>query len=210
MKRSLFFVDDHPLVLEGLKAALGTIPEIEIEVARSLAGARERLRAMPRPHLTLLDIALGDGSVFELLEEFSPAQRDFPFAILTSSRDWNHLKKAMQYGALGFLSKDAEPAELVADIRSMLAGEKKFPHADLPPRALAPDLLKAFHTLTEREKELLKYVKKGYLNREIADLMKVSIRTVESHRATAAQKLGVQGTLQLSAVVIELGPLLDA
>lgn len=210
MKYSVFFVDDHPLVLAGLQAALKDISEIEVEVARTLTAARERLRRRPAPHLTLLDITLGDENVFDLLEELRGTRQSFSFAMLSSSRDWNHLKRAMRYGALGFLPKDGEPAALVCDIRAMLAGEKRFPNAELPPRSLSDDLLQAFHSLTRREKELLKHVKNGYLNREIAERMNVSIRTVESHRASAAEKLGVQGTLQLSAVVLELAALLDS
>lgn len=211
LKRSLFFVDDHPLVLAGLENALIGVDDLRIDgVARSRNQAKHRLRIDPLPDLTLLDIQLPDGSVFALLEELQTERRSFPFAILTSSRDWDHLRRAGQLGARGYLLKDSEPLEILSAVRKMISGERLFPDFPVGVQVLPEELILSFHKLTEREKELLRYISKGFMNREIAEMLGISLRTVEAHRANAAEKLGVKGSMQFSTILVQLRDLLDS
>ncbi len=210
--KSILIVDDHPLVFGGLKNALAVHrdTELELEHARTAAEAGRRLRKKPVPSLTLLDIHLGDGSGFSLLEELRAEGYEFPFAVLTASRDWNHLGRATQLGALGFLLKDAESEQIIANIGRILEGEPVFPDSAPVNKKTPAELVRAFHTLTDREREVVKFIQAGLLNREVAERLGIGVRTVETHRSNACAKLGVHNAVQLSAVLLQLRPLLES
>ncbi|MBL8019648.1 MAG: response regulator transcription factor [Leptospirales bacterium] len=212
MVKLVLVVDDHPLVFTALKAAaeLRRDHGVVFEQAKSLGEARRRIERSPAPDLLLLDIQIGDESGFMLAEELKGRSDRFLFAVLTSSRDWNHLNKALQLGAQGFLSKDAESEQILSDITRMLKGERLFPEPLAPTQAFDLDLVRNFHTLTEREKEVLKLILAGLLNREIAEELKISLRTVEAHRARASEKLGAENSIQLSQALLQLRHLLEA
>ena len=208
--KTILIVDDHPLVFGGLKGAASLQPELKLqfEQARTVAEARRRIRKNPLPDLTLLDIHLGDTTGFTLVEEFVSEGQEFPFAILTASRDWNYLNKAMTMGARGFLLKDAESEEIVSNIERILSGKFIFPESAGSVRKVSDDLVRLFHTLTDREKEVLKHIQAGLMNREVAERLGIGLRTVETHRANACEKLAVQNTVQLSSILNELKHLL--
>lgn len=210
MVKLVLIVDDHPLVFTALKAAAERHPDtgLVFEQARNLAEARRRLERSPSPDLVLLDIQIGDESGFTLAEELKGNSDRF-FAVLTSSRDWNHLNKAMLLGAQGFLSKDAESEQILSDIERMLKGQRLFPEPLAAAQNFDLDLVRNFHTLTEREREILRYILGGLLNREIAEELKLSLRTVEAHRARASEKLGAQNSIQLSQALLQLRHLLE-
>ncbi|MCE9599543.1 MAG: response regulator transcription factor [Spirochaetia bacterium] len=207
----MLIVDDHPLVFSGLRnAAMNANRSLEFSLARTIPEAKKRLRKPPPPDLTLFDIHLGDGSGLGLVEELRAEGREFQFAILTGSRDWNHLKKATQLGARGFLLKDSESEQIIADVERMLQGEDLFPGPAQSEQRVTANLAQAFHTLTDREKDVLRCIKAGLLNREVADRLGISVRTVETHRAHACEKLGAQNSVQLSTLLLQLKSLLDA
>ncbi len=169
--------------------------------------ARSRLAGSETFDLLLLDIHLEDGLAFELAGELKRSMRDLPVAFLTSSRDWNHLMKARQAGARAFLLKDAELSAIADNLERILAGETVFPGIESP-GAVPAETAAAVHSLTDREREVMRYTSQGLLNREIAERMSLGLRTVESHRARAAEKLGAKGTIQLASILAEIKHLL--
>lgn len=206
MKRKVLIVDDHPIVLAGLRGAL-TNKSVEIHAARTMKAARALLASSETFDLILLDIHLEDGLAFELAAELRKWTRDALFAFLTSSRDWNHLTRARQLGARGFLLKDAELDTIAENVERILAGETVFPGIESP-RSIPAETAAAVHDLTDKEREVMRYTSQGLLNREIAERMGVSLRTVESHRAKAAEKLGAKGTIHLASILAEIKHLL--
>ncbi len=206
MKRRVLIVDDHPIVLAGIQRALTGLA-IEVHCTRSLKDARSILGSAESFDLVLLDIHLEDGLAFDLALELRKSARDLLVAFLTSSRDWNHLVKARQTGARGFLLKDAELDSIAESIERILSGETVFPGIESP-QSISAETAAAVHSLTEKEREVMRYTSQGLLNREIADRMNVSLRTIESHRSRAAEKLGARGTIQLASILAELKHLL--
>lgn len=206
MKRRILIVDDHPLVLAGIRNALAN-RSIEVHSERTMQAARRLLGSEETFDLILLDIHLEDGLAFELAAELKKWNRDTLFAFLTSSRDWNHLTKARQLGGRGFLLKDAELDAIGDSIERILAGETVFPGIESP-HSIPAETAAAVHSLTEKEREIMRYTAQGLLNREIAERMNIALRTVESHRAKAAEKLGAKGTIQLASILATIKPLL--
>lgn len=211
-RRKIFLVDDHPIVIAGLSAAIAATDDLSVEGSvSSPAGALRRLRQSPPPDLTLFDIRLGNQSVFELLQEALAEKPGLPFAMLTASRDWDDLRRAIEMGARGYLLKDELPLRLIESIRRILDGGSAFPETAPAAVARIPErLASGFHTLTDREREVLRYVAQGYQNKEIAHALNISVRTVETHRANISEKLGVNSAVQLASAAIELRDLLNS
>jgi two-component system response regulator NreC len=202
--RIVLIVDDHPVVVDGLRNAFAADEKITLEFARNTSEARRRLRKVPVPDLILIDIHLGPDSGFSLIEEWRDSGLDIPFAILTASRDWSYLQKARQYDARGYLLKTSEGSEIARDIHSILSGEEVYPTFYEKQSSTSGDLVRAFHSLTDREKEVLQCIHAGLLNREIAERLQIGVRTVETHRAHAMEKLGARSSVQLSLILIQI------
>jgi DNA-binding NarL/FixJ family response regulator len=194
----VMLVDDHALVRAAVRQAL-TAPDIEI-VAEA-ATAEETLRLAPelRPDVLLLDIDLPGMSGVELVRELAPRLPLTRIVMLTVSTARDHLLDALRYGAAGYLTKDLAGDALLRSVRGIR-------HGDLPmPRALAAQAIEHFargaaasrpdhglEALSAREREVLRLLEDGLTDREIAEGLTISIRTVESHVSAVLRKLGVR------------------
>lgn len=211
--KRILFADDHPLVLSGLKSAIMQTADLEwLGAVHTCVALKSRLQKEPVPDLALIDIWLADGIVFTVLHDLFRQNLLPAFAILTGSRDWSHLNQAQQAGAKGYILKEEKPEAIVDSIRRILKGELVFPAgtgSQSEQETLSPDLVKAYHSLSKREKQLLLYIARGYLNREIGEYLNISIRTVENHRARIAEKLGARSPVQLTTMAIQLRDLLE-
>jgi DNA-binding NarL/FixJ family response regulator len=194
----VMLVDDHALVRAAVRQAL-TAPDIEI-VAES-ATAEETLRIAPelRPDVLLLDIDLPGMSGVELVRELAPRLPATRIVMLTVSTSRDNLLDALRFGAAGYLTKDLAGDALLRSVRGIRRG-------DLPmPRALAAQAIEHFargasasrtdsglDSLSGREREVLRLLEDGLTDREIAEALTISIRTVESHVSAVLRKLGVR------------------
>ena len=194
----VLLVDDHALVRSAIRQAL-TAPDIEI--VGECATADEVLdRAVAlRPDVILLDIDLPGMSGVDVVRELAPRLPRTKIVMLTVSTDRRHLLDAIRHGASGYLTKDLATDALLRAIRGIR-------HGDLPmPRALAAEVMEHFalggggqdgdvalSSLSSREHEVLRLLEAGMTDREIADALIISTRTVESHVSAVLRKLGVR------------------
>ena len=194
----VMLVDDHALVRSAIRQALTAR---DIEVVGEAATAEEVLRTAGelRPDVILLDIDLPGMSGVELVRELAPRVPGTKIVMLTVSTDRRHLIEAIRNGAVGYLTKD-----LAAD--ALLRAVRGIRHGDLPmPRAMAAQALEHFArggggadsdtalgSLSARETEVLRLLESGLTDREIADALTISTRTVESHVSAVLRKLGVR------------------
>jgi DNA-binding NarL/FixJ family response regulator len=124
-----------------------------------------------------------------------------------------HVRATLDAGAAGYLLKDDAHQDLLAAIRAVMAGGTylspkicgKVVSGFLGQRAAQTEGVVAWDTLTDREREVVKLVAEGYKNREIADWLSISMKTVEKHRANVMKKLGVHGASGLTAYAIQQG-----
>ena len=188
--------DDQQLVRAGFRALLKKIPAIE--VVAEAADGREALELFKkhRPDVVLIDIAMPK---LNGLEAIARITKDFPQArvvVLSAYANREYVMQAIQAGAHGYLTKEDAVSELKAAIKGVSAGElylspyisRYVTHRDLEKVGVRYDPLAK---LTTRQREILQLIAEGNNTKEIAFLLKVSVKTVEAHRAQLMQRLGI-------------------
>jgi two-component system nitrate/nitrite response regulator NarL len=211
-KIKLLLVDDHPIVLDGIKSHLCAQPDFE--VVGDAANGQDALR---KAKLTLPDVVLMDISMPHMngLEAMANLRKQVPNAkvlILTMHDSKEYIAQVVRSGARGYLLKDSSPAELVSAIKAVHGGEVYFSPsvskvlieemADGNKRSLnAP----APPPLTDREREVLSLIAEGLLNKQIADRLGIGVRTIETHRERIMRKLDIHTVAGLTKYAIARG-----
>lgn len=190
-KISVLLVDDHLVVRSGLKALLGTQPDIEV-VAEAASGeaALEAFR-VHRPAVVMMDLAMGDGmdgiEAIKAVRRINTRQAVLVFTTYDSDAD---IVRSVDAGAMGYLLKDAAPEEIFSAVRGAVQGKSVMS----PPVAsrLFQQLRNPGEVLTPREAELLSLLIEGLSNKELSQRLFISEATVKTHLAHIYAKLGVE------------------
>jgi len=202
MAIKILIADDHGLVRAGLRALLGAEEGLAVVgAARDTAEAIE-LSAKLRPDVVLMDISMpGDGGIeaARRLKMRSPAAH---VLILTIHEDKSMLREAIQAGVSGYILKRAVESELITAIHAVMRGEL-YIHPAMTralltePSASKQSTPELVEPLTNREIDVLRLIAQGCTNRQMADRLNLSVRTVESHRANLMDKLGLHSRVEL-------------
>ena len=184
-------VDDHPVVLQGLEAALSTAGDIEIVGTASTFADARMIVARDDVDVLLLDVRLPDGNGLELLGEASGRGRP-AVLILSSFRSRQYVAAALKFGANGFLLKTTPLPELIAAIRRVAGGATAFTNEQLR------DGQAGFVHLTDREREIVRLVLEGRSNDEIAVALRTSRKTVEYHLSRLYGRFGIMTRVELA------------
>ena len=200
----IMLVDDHALVRSAVRQALAAP---DLEVVGEAATADEALLLAPelRPDLILLDVDLPGTDGLRLLRELVPRLPATKIVMLTVSTSRRNLLEAVQHGAIGYLTKDLDPAALQRAVRGIRQGDL------LMSRNMAAHVVAQLAgtarrgqagnggdgwELSSREEEVLRLLSEGLTDREIADRLVISPRTVETHVGNVLRKLGVRNRAQ--------------
>lgn len=201
-KIKILIADDHHLVREGIRSILEG--ESGFQIIAEATNGREAVTKSKNlcPDVILMDVSM---PLLNGLEATRQLQRDCPgikILALSVHEDEDVIRKMLAAGALGYLTKFADSAELIQAIRTVHSGEMALSPAIT--RLVVEDYLrwadieqKNPDKLTAREREVLQLIAEGYANREISDILKISIKTVQAHRNNLMQKLDLhtQGDL---------------
>jgi DNA-binding NarL/FixJ family response regulator len=217
---SLLVVDDHPLVIEGVRSLLSGQGEVQlVGQAQSLSEARAFLEKHASDiQVVLLDIRLQDGLGIDLAREIRQKYPHIQVIALTMYDSEAYLEAIIKAGARGYLLKNTSRDELVKAIKAVLEGRYYFSegiHDTIGQRLssekavttavpVSADTSKSIR-LTKRERQILELVAKELNNVQIAAQLNLSPRTVHTHRRAIMQKLGVRNTAGLIRQAIELG-----
>ena len=198
----ILIADDHVLVRSGVRALLAADPELEIVGEAGSGEETLRLAAALAPDLVLLDITMPDASGIATAQRLKEACPDVVVLFLTMHEDEGLLHEALRTGAAGYVIKRAEAGELLQAIRSAMAGDvyvhPAMTRGLLRQPAAAKSRQRTPETpLTPREIDVLRLLVRGNTNRQIAGLLGLSPRTVESHRANLMGKLGLESRVEL-------------
>lgn len=196
----LCIVDDHAMVRSGLKMLLNEKEHITVIGEASEGDEAIKLALLLKPDVVLMDLSMPHGkdglTATKELKQLLPA---VAVLILTMHDDDEYLFQGIHAGASGYILKSAPHEELLTAIRTVAEGNAYlYPTAtkrlmsEYLERSAVGDNGRALDMLSEREKEVVSLVAKGYSNKEVAEQLVISIKTVESHKANVMDKLGLK------------------
>ncbi|MEN9569232.1 MAG: hypothetical protein RL172_463 [Bacteroidota bacterium] len=203
---SLAIADDQVIILNGLQKILAHIHHISITGVFS--NGDDLLAHMDnlQPDVLLLDINMPGKNGFELAAIINKSYRKTKIIVLTNIDVVAQVKKMLQLGVAGYLLKDASPEVIVQSIETVYEGgqyiQEEVKHQLIS--SLSP-INNSRQIITRREKEILQLIVDEMTNQEIADMLYLSLRTVENHRNNLLQKLNVKNTAGLVKVAIQEG-----
>ena len=207
----IVLADDHVLIRHGIKRIIEE--EESLKVVGEVGDGLELLDFLKKttPDLIILDISMPNLRGIEAIREVKKVCPDVKVLILTMHKSVQYLCSAMSEGANGYLLKEDSDTELIPAIESVM--EDKTYISPFLSKEFSDDVMQACHdfqkihedALTTRERQILKLVADGETNREIAELLSISKRTVEHHRANILKKLNIKNTADLIKYAIENG-----
>jgi DNA-binding NarL/FixJ family response regulator len=202
-------IDDHPLVHEimpvVLRKALG---EVAVATEATLEGGLGRAGGSVPPDLVLLDLGLPGCDGLDALSRFRREFPKLPLVVLSGTCDRNSILAALEAGAVGFIPKTSKPDVMIAALKVVAAGGTYVPPEALEepgakgstrrPRAKAPEL-------TERQRDVLRLILKGYNNERIASELSIAPNTVKQHAHAVFTALGVSSRAEAMIAAARLG-----
>jgi DNA-binding NarL/FixJ family response regulator len=207
----ILIADDHVIVRRGLRSVLGREPDMEV-VAEAEDGADAvRLALAGDVHLALLDVSMPRMTGLQAAREITHRNPEIRVLMLSMHDSDQYFFEALEAGASGYVLKTAADLDLVKAVRSAMRGEPfLYPGAV---RALVRDYLERARRgeatprdpLTPREQEIVKLIAEAHTNDEIAELLVISKKTVERHRANILEKLGMRDRVELTRYAIRRG-----
>jgi two-component system response regulator NreC len=204
----ILVVDDHAVVRSGLRMLLDAQQDLEVVgEAGDMRSAVFEARAL-KPDVILMDVVMPGASGIEATAAVLKEAPDAKVLVLSMQDDPHYVREAFSAGASGYVLKEAADAELVDAVREV-AGGGRYVHPELGARlvsAEADERAKADEDpLSEREREVLRLLALGHTNQEIAKMLYLSVRTVETHRAHIMQKLRLETRAELVRHAIDQG-----
>ena len=211
-KSRIVIAEDHTILREGLRSLLSSSPEFEIvgeaKDGREAIGCVEKFK----PDLILTDLSMPRMNGMEAIKEIKRQSPETKVLVLTVHKAEEYILATLQAGADGYLLKDSTHAELLMAVKHVLRG-KRYISPGISDKVLEGYLEgkktlrthTTWETLTQREREILKLIAEGYKNKEIAEDLCISPKTVEKHRANLMEKLDLHSIQALTAFAIGKG-----
>jgi DNA-binding NarL/FixJ family response regulator len=184
-------VDDHAVVRRGLAGLLSGADGIEVVATAADGGEAVEVAAQHHPDVVVMDLQMPGVDGVEATRRILAADPSTQVLVLTSFSDSERILAALDAGAVGYLLKDADPEDVIEGVRAVSRGE-----SPIDPKAARELLLSRRHrsqepALTPRETEVLRLVRQGLANKQIARRLGISERTVKAHLTSAFQRIGV-------------------
>ncbi|RIX50608.1 DNA-binding response regulator [Paenibacillus nanensis] len=209
----LIIVDDHAMVRSGLRMLLSSKEDIEVAAEASEGDEGIQAALEYRPDVVLMDLSMPHGKDgLTAASELKQQLPDVAILILTMHDDDEYLFRAIHAGASGYVLKNAPHEELLTAIRSVAKGDAYlYPTAtkrlmnEYVDRLSRGESTDQYDTLSEREKEVLELAAKGYSNKEIAEQLIISVKTVETHKSNVMEKLGLKSRPELIKFAMKKG-----
>jgi two-component system response regulator NreC len=211
-KIRVLLADDHNLIRAGLRRVVESQPEFivagEAEDGRQAVAMADSLK----PDVAVLDIGMPLLNGIEAARQIRAAQPDTQIVMLSMHSDEGYVLRALKAGAKAYLLKDSAEADLARAIHAAAEGKSFFSPA--VGKVLLEDYMRklqrtgkedSYELLTPREREILQLVAEGKSSKEIANLLDLSVYTVETHRARAMQKLNLHGIPELILYAVRKG-----
>ena len=198
----VLLADDHSIVREGLRRIVEESEDME--VVAEAAGGREAIRQVLRkaPDVAVIDISMPDLDGLEVVNRLHAEYPELPVIILTMHEEEQYVVRAIEAGAMGYITKRSAPEQLVDAIRKVMAGGRYLTDEAVELLALrvarGNSARSPLDTLSMRELQVLRRLALGHTNREIAESYHISIKTVDTYRSRLLKKLNLRNNAELS------------
>lgn len=211
-KISVLLADDHRILREGIRSLLEKAPDIEVVGEASEGGEAVAKAQQLSPDVVLMDITMPGMNGLEATRQIKALKPGIKVLILTMHESNQYISQFLRSGASGYVLKDTAASELVGALRAVSQGDA-FLYPSIARKLLEEYLQKvqngeesqSYDGLTEREQEVLKMIAEGRTNKEIADMLSLSIRTIQAHRANLMGKLHMHDRTELVRYAIRKG-----
>ena len=212
MSIRILLADDHTVLRDGLRAMLERQPDMA--VIGEAADGREcvRLAAEQSPDVVIMDIAMPNMNGIEATRRILAASPHVAVVILSMHQDESYILRSLKAGAKGYLLKDALRVDVLEAIRAVAQGRSfltrkiaRMLQEDYVRQLESRGLDDTYDLLTDREREILQLVAEGRANKEVAQLLNISLTTVETHRTHILQKLGLHTVPELILYAVRKG-----
>ncbi|HEX8879806.1 MAG TPA: response regulator transcription factor, partial [Candidatus Acidoferrum sp.] len=211
-KIRILLADDHQLMRSGLRLLIEQQPDLT--VVGEAADGREAvaLAKSLRPDVAVMDISMPNLNGIEAAHQITQSHVELAVIVLSMHPDESYVLRALKAGAKGYLLKDSAESDLITAVRAVARGKSFFSPA--VSKVLLDDYIRklkrsgaedAYDLLTPREREVLQLVAEGKSNKEVANLLNLSVYTVETHRSNIMQKLNLKGVPELTLYAVRKG-----
>jgi RNA polymerase sigma factor (sigma-70 family) len=211
-KIRILLADDHQLMRSGLRLLIEQ--QSDLTVVGEAADGREAvaLAKSLRPDVAVMDISMPNLNGIEAAHQITQTHAEIAVIVLSMHPDESYVLRALKAGAKGYLLKDSAESDLIASVRAVARGKSFFSPA--VSKVLLDDYIRklqrsgaedAYDLLTPREREVLQLVVEGKSNKEVANLLNLSVYTVETHRSNIMQKLNLKGVPELTLYAVRKG-----
>ncbi|CAB1077502.1 LuxR family transcriptional regulator [Alkalispirochaeta odontotermitis] len=203
----VLLADDHSIVRAGLRRIVEESGEIH--VVAEAADGQEAIRLVKKtaPDVAVIDISMPGLDGLEVIAQLQALHPQLPILVLTMHEEGQYVVRAIQAGAMGYLTKQSAPEQLVKAIHKIREGQRYI--TDEAAESLALRVAKGsigkspLDSLSMRELQVLRRLAMGHTNREIASAYHISIKTVDTYRARLLNKLGLRNNAELSRFAIQ-------
>lgn len=201
----VLIVDDHPMVAEGIQSILESYDDIEI--VGTLTNGRDAVEQVQKraPDVILMDLNMPDISGLNATEMILEQRPETNIVILSMHDSPEYISTALSHGARGYILKDVPTEEIYTAIETVMAGGEYL--CTGAKGSLQPKISDGRETLTSREQTILLELAQGQSNKDVANSLNISVRTVETHRKNIKRKLGISSTAGLTRYALEHGVL---
>lgn len=203
----VLLADDHTIVRQGLKLILAAHADLEVVGEAANGNEAVELARKLHPDIVLIDVAMPELNGIDATKKMVQADPRLKVLVLSMHKEGVYVREILRAGARGYILKDAIDTELLNAVRSVARGDGYISPA--VSGALLSDYRKnvtdPLDLLTNREREVLKFIAEGKTNKEIATVLNLSVYTVDSHRGKVMEKLNLHSTGELVRFAIKHG-----
>lgn len=203
-KIRILLADDHQLMRRGVRLMLEREPDLTVVGEASDGREAVALAKSLKPELVVMDVGMPNLNGIEAAHQMTLDHPELAIVMVSMHSDETYILRALKAGARGYLLKDSAEADLIKAVHAVAGGKSFF--SPVVSKLLLDDYIRklrrsgtedAYDLLTPREREILQLIAEGKSNKDIANLLDLSVYTVESHRANLMEKLNLHGLPEL-------------
>jgi two-component system, NarL family, response regulator NreC len=211
-KTRVLLADDHQLMRSGIRLMLEREPDLSVVGEAGDGREAVALAKSLKPDVVVMDIGMSNLNGIEAAQQMTGDRPEIAVVMLSMHSDESYVLRALKAGARGYLLKDSAEADLIKAVYAVAGGKSFFSPA--VSKVLLDDYVRklrrsgtedAYDLLTAREREVLQLIAEGKSNKDIANLLNLSVYTVESHRSNLMEKLNVRGLPELILYAVRKG-----